>query len=53
MIYSILSGAGEKLSGSISGRGQMLMRDRVKVGWRIKCDHFLVSYDTVAEKKTR
>lgn len=26
------------------------MRDRVKVGWRMKCEHFLVSYDTVAEK---
>ncbi len=29
------------------------MRDRVKVGWRIKCEHFLVSHDTVAEKKNK
>ena len=42
--------SGEELSGSISGKGEMLMRDRVKVGWRIKCEHFCISYDTVAEK---
>lgn len=48
-----VSVAGGKLSGSISGRRRMLMRDRVKAGWRIKCEHFLVSYDTVAEKEPR
>lgn len=29
------------------------MRDSVKVGWRIKCEHFLVSFVTVAEKEPR
>lgn len=27
------------------------MRDRVKLVWRMKCEYFLVSYDTVAEKE--
>lgn len=26
---------------------------RVTIEWRIKCEHFLVSYDTVAEKEPR
>lgn len=29
------------------------MRDTVKIGWRIQCEDFLVSYDTVAEKEPR
>lgn len=50
-LYKFWSAVTAKLSGSISGRGKMLDERHRKS--RLECEHFAVSYDTVAEKGTK
>lgn len=50
-LYKFWSAVTGKLSGCISGRGKMLDERHRKS--RLECEHFAVSYDTVAEKGTK